>query len=761
VRGCCTPLLPFQDRLHRLQAALLSLGAIVGEEERSDVGFTRPAPNKLELNLTITSNVSVSAREATELRQRHALWFGKFTLEQMISRSFLMGILIVLIVGTVSVWLQWQANVSQSRARYDGLVLSTIQQLGQSEVDAETGQRGYLITGDPAYLAPYKSGESAIHKDLARLQSLLPATPANRIAMANLTALSDAKLAEMAKTIDLRRTNGFTAARAVVDTNFGNNTLIQIRAIETQLSQAEGLELEQEGQQSLLREKWALGLLLFFGLCLAPLLFMAYFQILRDLRQRIEISRNLTYAANHDAATGLANRRAFSTNLETAVRRAQSGIATYSLLLLDLDKFKKVNDVFGHQTGDKVLCEIARRLVATLHNDDVVARLGGDEFAIIAKGDADLHEHLAGVKHLAGRLITVVRDAIYFGENRLEIGVSIGIVLCRADSTDVGSLLRAADIAMYRAKENGRNTFCFFEQSMDKERRERDALENELIKAVKEETIKPYYQPMVNLADNRICAFEALARWRHPEQGFIPPDVFIPIIEQLGLMVDMTASILRQTCRDAKEWPADICVSINCTPSELIDPRLPSRILKIIEEENFTPTRLEVEVTETSLVSDLAVAKATLATLRGLGIKICLDDFGTGYSSLYHLRELRFDKVKIDRSFVRAMQESTDSEKIVDAILGLTKSLEMLAVAEGIENPAVRLLLANKGCEYGQGYYFAKAMSGDSVLELLKKARTLPLSHGSPMVHRSTGDDYDEIGHVSENLTGQARRVDG
>jgi diguanylate cyclase (GGDEF)-like protein len=661
------------------------------------------------------------------LKRQFSLSPWQFTIEQKIVRSFLTGILLVLAIGAVSLWLQWQANLSQLRIAYDQSILAAVQDLSQSEVDAETGQRGFLITGDSEYLTPYSTGVVAVESNLARLQSLLRDTPENRVAMQSLRALSNAKLAEMAKTIDLRRKSGFKAAQAVVDTGIGNNALDQIRAIETKLNQFYSLKLGQESRQTLVRTKWAFGFLLVFGICLVPLLIMAYFRILRDLRERVEMSHSLNYEANHDAMTGLSNRQVFSTNLEAAVNRAQSGNATYSLLFLDLDKFQKINDVLGHQMGDRVLCEIARRLEVTLRKNDVVARLGGDEFGIIAQGDADELEHQAGAKRFAERLLVAIREPIELGDTRIEVGASIGIAFCRCDTKDIQSLLRTADIAMFQAKESGRNTFRFFDQGMDNERRDRETLDNELIKAVAEEKIQPYYQPLISLGDSRICGFEALARWQHLERGFIPSDVFIPIVERLGLMTDMTASILRQTCRDAGQWPADIRVSVNFPPSELIDPLLPSRILKIIEQEIFDPGRLEVEVTETGLVSDIIAATATIKILRGIGITICLDDFGTGYSSLYHLRELKFDKVKIDRSFVQAMQENLDSERIIDAILGLTKSLNLPTVAEGIENPAAMVLLAAKGCEYGQGYYFAEAMTGDSVVELLRKTRTLPL----------------------------------
>jgi predicted signal transduction protein with EAL and GGDEF domain len=374
-----------------------------------------------------------------------------------------------------------------------------------------------------------------------------------------------------------------------------------------------------------------------------------------------------------------------------------------------------------------VLCEVARRLEATMRKNDTVARLGGDEFAIIAEGDADPQEHLEGVTRLAGRVLNEIRQPILLGHSKIEIGASIGIAACRGDAVDVGSLLRAADIAMYRAKQGGKCTFCVFDQSMDDEMRAQEAIERDLVRAIAEEKIQPYYQPLVDIGKNRIRGFEALARWDHPEQGFIPPDVFIPIVEQLGLMSKLTTLILRQACRDARQWPEDIRVSVNFSPSELKDERLPSRILTVLSQEGLAPARLEVEITESALVGDIETAKTILATLQGVGVTICLDDFGTGYSSLYHLRELKFDKIKIDRSFVQSMQVNRDSEMIVDAILSLTHNLNLPTVAEGIENPALQAFLVSKGCEYGQGYHFGMAMTGASAKELLMKTSGLRL----------------------------------
>ncbi|RDJ20256.1 EAL domain-containing protein [Bosea caraganae] len=422
--------------------------------------------------------------------------------------------------------------------------------------------------------------------------------------------------------------------------------------------------------------------------------------------------------ARHDALTGLPNRRVFSAALQAAFSSAHDGTSSYWVLMIDLDRFKPINDLQGHPIGDLVLCETARRLTEVVRKTDTVARLGGDEFAIIAK--ADQADQLEDAMRLASRVISAIREPIFIGAARAEIGASIGIARCPADGADPEGMLRAADIAMYRAKRDGRGTYRFFEQSMDEELHAQAELEADLRKAVADGVIRPHYQPLVNLKDGRVYGFELLARWNHPERGSVPPDVFIPLLEHLGLIADLTWSILRQACREAAGWPKDVTLALNISPIQLKDPALPTQLLTILRQERMSPKRLEIEITESALVSDLETAKLTLTALQSIGVKVSLDDFGTGYSSLYHLREMKFDKVKIDRSFVQSMRENKESEKIVDAILSLAKSLDLPTVAEGIENLGVQEQLAERGCEFGQGYYFGKAMTAVEAGALLK-----------------------------------------
>ena len=445
----------------------------------------------------------------------------------------------------------------------------------------------------------------------------------------------------------------------------------------------------------------------------------AAFEVFRTNAVALTEARQLADSlARHDALTGLPNRRLFSSSLETALTEEA---ATYAVMLLDLDKFKVVNDLQGHATGDLVLCEVARRLTDVVKSG-TVARLGGDEFAVIAPTLQDAKLRAEALMTLAGNILRVVGEPIISGDKQIAVGVSIGIAVYPMDGTDAEALLRAADLAMYRAKKEGRNAVRFFEQNMDEELRNRANLEADLRQALHDGDIKPFYQPLIDFVDGTIRGFEVLARWHHPVRGSIPPDTFIPVLEQLGLALDLTSCMLHQACRDAREWEGNVRLAINVSPAEFQNAILPNLVMAILDAERFPPSRLEIEVTETGLVGDIKAAKATLDALQGLGIKVVLDDFGTGYSSLYHLRELRFDKLKIDRSFVHSMQQDQMKEKIVNCMLQLANSLNMPAVAEGIEDEVTANLLIKKGCSFGQGFFYSKAVSAAEVGRMLVAA---------------------------------------
>jgi predicted signal transduction protein with EAL and GGDEF domain len=440
--------------------------------------------------------------------------------------------------------------------------------------------------------------------------------------------------------------------------------------------------------------------------------------------------------ARHDPLTGLFNRRHMSERINELARIDESHHALrYFIYVIDLDRFKPINDLHGHAAGDAVLCTIADRLQALVHEDDVVARLGGDEFAVLAgirdnpgdnpgdnpRGDSGGNPGSAQIDAaiLADRIAQAICTPLKTGHCRIEVGCSIGVALFGRDGEDADSLIRSADAAMYRAKAQPAVRFQFFEESMREELRRKAELEVDVRQAVATHAIRPHFQPLVDLRSHRVYGFEILARWSHPQRGCVPPDTFVPVIERLGLATPFTLSMLRQACRDARKWPPCVSLALNVSPRQLVDPLLPAQILSVLREENFAPERLEIEMTESALVGDLDAAKATIESFRKWGVRISLDDFGTGYSSLHHLRELHFDKVKIDKSFVQSMLSDTESEKIVDAILNLSDGLGLSALAEGIETHDLERALRERGCMYGQGFLFGRAVPAEDVPELL------------------------------------------
>ena len=438
----------------------------------------------------------------------------------------------------------------------------------------------------------------------------------------------------------------------------------------------------------------------------------------REMMARDRAEAQADEMARHDPLTGLANRRLFK---EVVEARLQAAGSTGAVLLVDLDRFKTINDVYGHPAGDMVLLAAADRLRALISqgsaaSSSIAARLGGDEFALFVPHDGNND----AVSRLAQEVIARLSAPVTWGRTQLEVGATIGAALAPLDGSDPEALLHAADLAMYRGKKEGRGTFRFFEPSFDKELKARAQLEAELRTAVAKGEIEPYYQPVVSLSDRSMIGFEVLARWRHPTRGMLAPAHFIAVAEETGLIAELSCSLLRRACLDARNWPTHLQLAFNVAPQQLQDPSFAERILSILTETGFAPGRLEVEVTETALVNDMDSARSTLESLRNLGVSIALDDFGTGYSSLYYLREIRFDKVKIDRSFVQSLPDNTESMKIVDAIMGLARSLGLVTTAEGIETPESLAWLSEQGCRYGQGYLFGRPMSASAADQLFQ-----------------------------------------
>jgi diguanylate cyclase (GGDEF)-like protein/PAS domain S-box-containing protein len=438
-----------------------------------------------------------------------------------------------------------------------------------------------------------------------------------------------------------------------------------------------------------------------------------------DFRRAEALIRHL---AEHDALTGLPNRRRFAEKTKDATVRLGNSTTTYSILLIDLDRFKPVNDVYGHTAGDAVLCEIATRIQGLVRMGDTIARLGGDEFAVICAIDPALETSEEATALLASRIITKIQVPIDVGGTKVELGASIGIAQCPADGTDPNTLLQLADIAMYAAKRSGRGKYRFFDESLGAAVRDQANLEGDLRRAVAERQILPYYQPLMDLSRGSLVGFEILAQWQHAERGSVPPEIFIPLAEKLGLISQLSFHLLRTACLDAKRWPDQLVLALNLSPAQLTDNMLPMQVLGVLSESGFPPSRLEIEITEGALVKDLQVAKSILTSFQNLGMKISLDNFGGGYSNMYRLPELRFDKVKIDRSFIQSLRGNPESVTIVNAILDLSKRLGLPAIAHRVGDADAVMRLIEGGGEFGQGHAFGKAVSASEAAEIIARS---------------------------------------
>ncbi len=437
---------------------------------------------------------------------------------------------------------------------------------------------------------------------------------------------------------------------------------------------------------------------------------------LEDVTEWQRAQARIAYMARHDALTGLPNRTVFREQLQLALSRISRNEEWVAVHLIDLDHFKVTNDSLGHPIGDELLNAVALRLSAGVRDIDIVARLGGDEFAIVQAG-RDLQA--SAVSSLASRLVELVRAPYNIRGNEIVTGTSIGISVAPADGMDSDLLLKNAEIALYRAKEDGRGTWRFFETGMDTRAQARRLLELDLRAALLRSEFEVYYQPIYRIETGLIVCFEALARWSHPLRGTILPAEFIPIAEETGLIVPLGNWVLRRACQDAVGWSREVAVAVNLSPAQFKDRRLALSVFAALSDTGLAANRLELEITELIFLQDSAATIEILHRLRECGIRIAMDDFGTGYSSLSYLRSFPFDKIKIDASFVHELASRTDSMAIVRAVTGLAKSLGILTTAEGVETAQQLALLRAEGCDEVQGYHFSPPRPAAQVESML------------------------------------------
>jgi diguanylate cyclase (GGDEF)-like protein len=439
-----------------------------------------------------------------------------------------------------------------------------------------------------------------------------------------------------------------------------------------------------------------------------------------DITEQRRSKIKIEHMAHHDALTDLANRVLLNERLEQALARVRRD-EIVAIHHLDLDQFKAVNDTLGHPGGDKLLKMVADRLRLLVREADTIARMGGDEFAIV-----QIAADPTDATTLAQRIIAAISEPFDIDGHHAVVGVSIGIAVGPGDGLSPEDLLRNADLALYRAKGDGRGTFRFFEPEMDLQMQARRIMEQDLRKALPAGEFELHYQPIVNVVNNEISGFEALIRWNHPTQGRVAPNAFIPLAEEIGFIVPIGEWVIREACATAALWPEDIHVAVNISAVQFRSPGLMQVILGALAASGLHPTRLEIEITESVLLQDKEMTLATLHQLRTLGVRIAMDDFGTGYSSLTYLQCFPFDKIKIDRSFVRDITENAGSLNIVRAVASLANGLGMKTTAEGVETKEQLNTITAEGCTEVQGFLFSHPLPAREIEQTFLSRREKP-----------------------------------
>lgn len=462
----------------------------------------------------------------------------------------------------------------------------------------------------------------------------------------------------------------------------------------------------------------------------------------RDLQIEVLLRREAEERANSlaetDSLTGFLNRRSMAERSTALLDSAKAARQSVAILMLDLDNFKKINDIHGHAAGDYVLTTIARRIRELMPPAALTARQGGDEFICAFAFDPNSPE---SVDHLAKELLASIAKPVIYDGLPLSVSVSIGIVGSSPDRDSLDALMQHADIAMYCAKEKGRNCYIWFDELMGRERHTRNMLEEGIRGGIPNGEFTPYFEPQIELANRSLIGFEALARWNHPTLGVIMPEKFIPIAEESNLIADLSSAIMQQAFVEARTWNSSLTLSVNISPAQLMDPWLSQKIQKLLLETGFPANRLEVEITESALFENLALAQVIVGSLKNQNIRIALDEFGSGYSSLAHLRTLPFDRIKISRSFITSVNQSKESASIVGTIMQLGQSLNLPVTAEGIEDGETEAKLRDMGCAAGQGWHFGKPMSANETSHMLADRGLLasvPRRNGTP-VEADTG----------------------
>jgi diguanylate cyclase (GGDEF)-like protein len=555
------------------------------------------------------------------------------------------------------------------------------------------------LSGDLRWVQRYDEAEP--HLDKAITEAIALATPLEAVELARTTDDANRRLVELerASFVYDRAGNGPAAWSLLNGREYANLKAVYARGMETFGTDLES-SVAKRYADLLTRARLEI-----VGLVLGGLILLAAAALAMRDQSRLRVALSHTKAvARHDPLTGLPNRLRFREHMEDALRHLHRQDGGCALLYLDLDGFKGVNDVLGHAAGDALLCAVSSRLSQCTRDIDLVARLGGDEFAIV---QVDPHQP-AAAEALADRLVGALREPFDIDGYPIVIGTSIGIALVNQATLSADTLLHDADLALYRAKAEGRGTWRFFTADMDLQVGARRMLEDDLRRALALGQFEVFYQPLVDADTQRLTAFEALLRWHHPQRGLVSPADFIPVAEEIGLIVEIGAWVVERACTDAAGWPAHVSVAVNLSAVEFLKGDLPRGVQRALDRSRLAACRLELEITESALLRDNDATLATLHHLRRLGVRTSMDDFGTGYSSLSYLRQFPFDKVKVDRSFIRDIGKEGCGVEIIRAVIGLGRALDIKVLVEGVETAEQLRFLRTEQCDELQGYMFGR-----------------------------------------------------
>lgn len=581
------------------------------------------------------------------------------------------------------------------------------------------------LSGDERWIRRYNEAEPRL--DAAIDEAVALATPDVAVALARTTDDANRRLVELerASFAYVRKGDRNAAWKLLDGQEYTNLKGIYAEGIQTFGKDLTALALAHAA--SLHRRAWleACGLLL--G---GAILFIATLIAFRNGARLRQALAHTEAVARHDTLTDLPNRLKFREHMDHVLNRLHGEGCQGALLYLDLDGFKGVNDTFGHAAGDELLCAVAARLLDHTCGGDLVARLGGDEFAIVLM---DIR-HAGVVAALSDRLVNVMQEPFKVRGNLVSIGTSIGIATADRTTVSIDQLLHDADIALYQAKAEGRGRWQIFTPEMDEIISRRRKLESALKCALTEQEFKLYYQPLVDARTLEITGFEALLRWQHPEYGIVSPSVFIPIAEEIGLIVDIGAWVLKRACADAAAWPEHIGVAINLSATEFMKGEPVRQVEQALAASGLRAERLQIEITESVLLQDSQETLAVLHRLRDLGAQIAMDDFGTGYSSLSYLRRFPFNKVKIDQSFINGIGNEPNCIEIVRAIVSLGKALGIKILVEGVETAEQLALLKSENCDEYQGYLFGKPKPIHDVQQLIGIFQDTREHQGKPVM---------------------------